>query len=111
MTARLGAFALVLASAAPASAHPGVRVVDSTSYCLTGRMADGSYTRPRSAASNSHRLGTKITLTRPGPGGLRRYVIRDRIGWGSSLDLWTGSCGAAIRYGRRTAAYRLGWHK
>lgn len=105
------AIAATLLAAAPAAGHPGTRTVTTTAYCLSGRMADGTFTRPRSAASNTLRLGTRITLTRPGPGGLRRYVIRDRIGHGTELDLWTGSCATALQFGRRARTYRLGWHR
>jgi hypothetical protein len=79
----------------------------STSYCLSGRMADGTYTRAGSAASNRHHLGTRIQLTRPGPGGRRVWVIRDRIGYGSDLDLWQPACGLSRAWGRRTISYRV----
>lgn len=54
-------------------------------------MADGTQTRTRSLAMNRHRLGTRIYVIdgdtgraghQKGPGGLRRWVVRDRIGWG-----------------------------
>ncbi len=100
---------LVLLFAASAHARPEYRD-SATAYCLTGRMADGTFTRPRSAAANHLRLGTRIRLVgRPFFGGMRRFVIRDRIGYGTRLDLWTGSCGAAIQWGRRPVAYRIGW--
>lgn len=86
--------------------------VNATSYCLHGQMADGSYTRPRSAASNILPLGTKIRLTgKAGPGGIRLYVIRDRIGWGTELDLWTASCSDALAFGRRNLRFKIGWGK
>ncbi len=86
--------------------------VNATSYCLNGQMADGSYTRMRSAASNTLRLGTKIRLVgKAGPNGIRLYVIRDRIGYGTQLDLWTASCSDAIRFGRRNLRYKIGWAK
>ena len=86
-----------------------VHTANSTAYCLTGLMADGTHTRPGSAASNRHPLGTRIRLERPGPDGRRLFVVRDRIGYGSELDLWTGSCGQARQYGRRDVRYRIGW--
>lgn len=88
-------------------------IVSTTSYCLHGRMADGSYTRPRSAASNQLPLGKRIRLVGKitGPKGMRKYVIRDRIGWGTELDLWVGSCNTAIRFGRHTVHFKLGWAK
>jgi 3D (Asp-Asp-Asp) domain-containing protein len=83
--------------------------VASTAYCLTGTMADSSYTREASVASNMHPLGTKLTLERPGPGGRRLWIVRDRIGYGSQLDFWQPSCATALSWGRRTVSYRLGW--
>jgi hypothetical protein len=84
----------------------------STSYspCSSGTiMADGTHVRIGSAASNRHPLGTQITLTQPGPGGLRHWTIRDRIGWGSELDFWQPSCSGAVTWGRRYVTYRIGW--
>ena len=104
---RLVALSAFLLVAQPASAGGGYRV-PGTAYCQRGVMADGSTTRPRSAAANNLPLGTRIHLTGvAGPGGLRNYTIRDRIGSGSSLDLWTASCGQAIRWGRKTVSYRV----
>lgn len=82
-----------------------------TSYCQVGTMADGTYTRRRSAAHNGLALGTRIRITsrQAGPRGMRRYVVRDHIGWGTSLDLWTSSCRTALRFGRRTVTFKLGW--
>lgn len=80
----------------------------STAYCLSGKMADGSYTRARSVAHNGYPLGTKITVDPPFR-GVRRWVVRDRIGHGTQLDFWTPSCANAIRYGRKTVKVRKGW--
>lgn len=80
---------------------------NSTSYCLSGRMADGTHTRAGSAASNRHPLGTKIRLTKPGPGGRRTWIVRDRIGHGSDLDLWQPTCAASRKWGRRKVSYRV----
>ena len=86
--------------------------VNATSYCQSGLMADGTNTRARSAASNALPLGTKIRLVgRAGPNGIRLYVIRDRIGWGSELDLWTSSCSDALAFGRRNLRFKIGWSK
>lgn len=79
--------------------------VSSTAYCLRGGMADGTHTRPGAAASNRHPLGTRIRLERRAL-GRRHFRVTDRIGHGTELDLWTGSCSAAVRYGRRRAVYR-----
>jgi 3D (Asp-Asp-Asp) domain-containing protein len=80
----------------------------STAYCLAGTMADGSFTRTASIAHNGFPLGTRVTVSPPFH-GRRRFVVRDRIGWGTSLDFWTPSCGDAIRYGRRIVRVRRGW--
>jgi hypothetical protein len=87
--------------------HP----ITATSYCLHGTMADGTYTRAGSAASNELPLHARIRIVsrQPGPGGQRRFVIRDRIGWGTRLDLWHGSCSVARAFGRRRVMYRRGW--
>lgn len=80
--------------------------VTATSYCQPGRMADGTITRPGSVASNAHRLGTRLRLAHP-IFGHRVVVVRDRIGWGSQLDIFTSSCTAAQRFGRRRVSYRV----
>lgn len=96
------AAAVVLAPAPPAAA------TTSTSYCLRGTMADGSYTRAGSAAHNGLALGTRITV-RPAPFGRSRWVVRDRIGWGTDVDFWAPSCGQAMAYGRRAVSVTVGW--
>jgi len=79
-----------------------------TAYCLTGAMADGSYTRAGSVAHNGYPLGTRVTVSPP-VFGRRLYVVRDRIGWGTEIDFWAPSCGQAITFGRRTIRVRRGW--
>lgn len=77
-------------------------------------MADGTRTRERSAASNELPLGTKIRIVsrQAGPGGLRLWVVRDRIGWGTQLDLWTPGCSTATRFGRHyNIRIKLGWRR
>jgi 3D (Asp-Asp-Asp) domain-containing protein len=82
-----------------------------TAYCQTGLMADGTQTRPRSAAHNTLPLHTRIRLKdrTAGPNGMRRYIIRDHIGWGTQLDLWTRSCATARTFGRRQVHFTIGW--
>lgn len=80
----------------------------STAYCLGGTMADGSSVRAGSIAHNGYPLGTRVTVSPPFY-GRRRFTVRDRIGWGTDLDFWTPSCGAAIAYGRRVIRVRRGW--
>lgn len=82
----------------------------STAYCLNGRMADGTQTRPGSIAHNGYALGTKVTVW-PSPTGRRRFIVRDRIGWGTQLDFWLPTCRAALSWGRRVVHVRLGWKR
>lgn len=84
--------------------------VVTTSYCLLGTMADGSYTRAGSAANNRLPLGTQITVDPPFL-NRRRWTVRDRIGWGTELDLWAPSCALSRSFGRRTTTMRVGWPK
>lgn len=99
-------FSIMLVSSAEARVR-----VESTAYCLTGTMADGTYTRDRSVANNFYPLGTKLTI-RPGFRGKIWFVVRDRIGWGSQLDFWSPSCYSARQYGRRMQTIQKGWtHK
>lgn len=90
----------------------------STSYCLDGRTADGTYlskSRPsrralRTLAHNGFPLGTRVWVE-PAVRYRHRWVVRDRIGWGSQADFWAPSCGEAISYGRRTVHIRRGWRR
>jgi len=82
----------------------------STGYCLQGRMADGSFTRAGSVAHNGYSLGTRLWIA-PSPTGRHRFVVRDRIGWGTQLDFWLPSCASAIAWGRRTVRVSVGWPK
>lgn len=85
-----------------ALAASAVLSLTSTSYCLQGTMADGTYTRPRSVAMNTLPLGSKIKLISPRSfNGYRIFYVRDRIGWGSSLDFWSPSCAKSRQWGRR----------
>lgn len=84
------------------------RVAHATSYCQSGTMADGTQTRTHSIAMNSLPMGTHIRLSHP-VFGMVRFVVRDRIGWGSELDVFTSSCKAAVTFGRRTLHYKIGW--
>jgi hypothetical protein len=57
-------------------------------------MADGSGVRWGSVASNRFPLGTVLEVD-PAPAGRRRWIVRDRIGWGTQLDFWAPTCGSA----------------
>jgi 3D (Asp-Asp-Asp) domain-containing protein len=92
-----------LANPAPAAA------TESTAYCLTGTMADGTHTRTGSLAHNGYPLGTRLWI-RPSPTGRRRWTVRDRIGHGTQLDFWLPSCDTAITWGRRHVTVTVGWN-
>jgi hypothetical protein len=79
-----------------------------TAYCLRGRMADGTFVRYGSVANNRFRLGTHIRVY-PRVFGIRRWVVRDRIGWGTDWDFWTPSCWQARQFGRRYVRIVVGW--
>lgn len=111
---RITALAAVLAAPlfpSGAAARPDGRTTYATSYCLHGRMADGTYVRWGSAASNHLRLGTRIRLVGASFFGRRRFVVRDTGSalWDGHLDLWHPSCGASRAWGSRSVRYRLGW--
>ena len=108
---------IAVAIAAPAAAATGTErlgprlgPLSSTAYCLYGTMASGLQVHVGAVASNAHRLGTLIKLSRRvNVGGRRKRYFRvlDRIGYGTALDIWMPSCGAAIQYGRRGVSYRV----
>lgn len=85
---------------------PAVHTVNSTAYCLKGQMADGSRARPKSVASNRHRLGTRLKI-KSGKFKGRVVVVRDRIGYGTELDFWMPSCSAARKYGMKRVRYSV----
>lgn len=87
-------------------APPPPYYVSATQYspCSAGQiMADGTRVRQGSVAANNYPLGQKLTING------KRYVVRDRIGHGSVLDIWTPSCSGAIAWGRRVVKVRVGW--
>ena len=75
--------------------------LSSTAYCEAGRTASGEQTYLGEAANNMLPLGTRIEIN-PAAFGRTRFVVLDRIGSGSQLDLFNPSCAAAIQFGRRT---------
>lgn len=104
------AAAAAMALAVPAKESPeNVMRAESTSYCVRGKMADGTQTRNHSVAMNSLPLGSKIRLIRPRTfRGMRNFVVRDRIGHGSELDFWNPSCSHATgRWGRKTVKIKV----
>lgn len=75
------------------------RTVDSTAYCLTSRTADGGHGYVGSVAMNGQPFGSRWRVL-TGPAAGRELVVTDRIGHGSSFDIWMPSCAAADAYGR-----------
>lgn len=71
-------------------------VMDTTSYCQSGRTASGEQTYAGEAAGNLWPFGTRLWIQHYG-----EVVVEDRIGWGSQLDVFMASCQAADEYGRR----------
>lgn len=57
---------------------------------------------------NTLPLGSPITVDPP-VFGRRRWTVRDRIGWGTSLDLWAASCAVSRAFGRRLVRVTRGW--
>jgi len=78
----------------------------STAYCDSGPTASGSGTYEGEVASNRHPIGTRLRIT-SGPQAGREVSVQDRIGSGSELDFYMGSCSAAARYGRQQVHYEV----
>jgi 3D (Asp-Asp-Asp) domain-containing protein len=101
--------ARVLVALIVAQSTPTISVT-TTAYspCSSGTMtASGQHVRAGIAAANWLRLGTRIRIWPPAF-GRTRYVVEDRVGYGTSLDLYTPSCEAAIEYGRRVERVTIG---
>jgi len=102
LTAALSAAAL-LAFAAPA--HARTLYVTSTAYSwgcgASGPMANGARPYIGAVAMNMLPLGRRIRVSRS-PTGLRWHTVADRIGYGTQLDFFVGSCWLARAWGRRT---------
>lgn len=99
-------------SVQPADPAGQIRTVNSTAYCLTGTMKDGTRASDGSVAV----LGSALRSWAPmhsrwevlsGPYAGRVLTVRDRVGHGSQFDVaMPGRCAAARQYGRRTIAIR-----
>lgn len=83
----------------------GTRVVTSTGYCLDGITASGAEVGPGQAAMNDVPLGTHVQIL-DGPLAGTRFVVTDRIGHGTELDVWFDDCDDAVAYGRRRVTIR-----
>lgn len=81
-----------------ATANAKIHRTYATCYNDVGKTASGYWTNRRTAASNFIPFRTRIRIIGPhaGPGGIRRYIIRDTgapwaLGDGH-LDLWSPNC-------------------
>lgn len=121
---------LVAALLCPASAiaHRPVFHLNSTAYGGSGcdassggsLMADNRGVHGGAVANNLWPFGTRIELMRvwgrrsASFDGRRRFTVEDRIGSGSELDFYTGSCDYMDAWGRRDVTLRIvrwGWHR
>jgi hypothetical protein len=80
--------------------------LDTTSYCQGTVTASGRHVFLGEAANNTLPLGTRVRV-RPRVFGRSRFIILDRIGWGSQMDFYNPSCSAAVSYGRRVEEVRV----
>jgi 3D (Asp-Asp-Asp) domain-containing protein len=91
-------------------AEAGVKETRATCYNLRGTTASGTYVDRRTAAHNFLLPGTRIRIVgrRSGPGGVRRYVVRDTGSalWDGHFDLWAPDCSG---WDNPTLKWRLGW--
>jgi 3D (Asp-Asp-Asp) domain-containing protein len=92
--------------------HAPTFTVSATAYdsCSSGStMADGRTVHVGAVANNFLPLGTKIRMSRGVPelNGRRDFVVEDRIGSGSQLDIWMPGCSKAIQFGRETVTFRV----
>lgn len=77
-------------------------LLQSTSYCETGLMANGHRTYRGAVAGNRWPLGTRLHVSNS-PYGPGTFTVTDRIGHGSQLDFAIpGDCTAARTWGRRS---------
>jgi hypothetical protein len=78
--------------------------LESTAYCLTGDMYDGTPAYDGAAAMRGDPppVGLRLRLL-TGPLAGKVVEVRDRIGHGSELDLaMPGRCREALDYGRKS---------
>lgn len=80
--------------------------VEATCYHQGSVTASGSGVFVGEVANNFLALGTRILLDRP-VFGLRRFVVLDRIGWGSELDFYGPSEGACLAFGRERVGFTV----
>ncbi len=85
----------------PANPEPSMKylgALSSTAYTHTGNnMANGEKPYEGAVACNLVPLGTKIYIE-----GYGYFVVKDRIGHGSQLDIFMDTYDECIQFGRRT---------
>jgi 3D (Asp-Asp-Asp) domain-containing protein len=74
--------------------------LDASAYCQGDITASGRAPFVGEVAANIYPLGTRLVVS-PAVWGRTRFVVEDRIGWGSSIDFYTPECPTAIEFGRR----------
>lgn len=104
-------WAALVVLAVKAFGGAGLHHTYATCYDLRGHTSSGTKVNRRTAAHNFLKPGTKIRLVgrQAGPGGIRRYIIRDTGSalYDGHLDLWAPS--GCIQYGKKQVKYKLGW--
>lgn len=80
--------------------------LSTTSYCQGTTTASGEHVFLGEVAMNTEPIGTRLQVSPP-IYGRTRYVVLDRYGWGTQMDVYNPSCGAAIDYGRRVERVRV----
>lgn len=103
--------ALLIALHVAPVAEARVRSSMATCYDLRGTTASGTKVNRRTAAHNFLPFRTRIRIVgkQAGPGGIRRYIVRDT---GPALsdghfDLWAP--GGCMAFGHRPIRWRFGW--
>lgn len=81
---------------------PDYQIMDVTAYCDHGQMASGKYVYSGAVANNKYPFGTKLEIK-----GYGKYIVEDRIGWGSELDIYMPNCNKAKQFGRKKLKVRV----
>lgn len=85
---------------APVEATGTMRTIESSAYCLSGRMKNGEHVHDGAVASVVLAMGTSWKVL-DGPLAGRVFTVEDTGGPQATFDVWMSSCQAAINYGRR----------
>ena len=111
---RLSLLALLAGSALGAAAPPrrnALLKMEVTAYCIDGETASGEQTRRGIVAADPAvlPLGSRVRVNGLGRPHDRVYDVEDtgREVKGRELDIFMPDCGAAKRFGRRSARVRV----